>query len=158
MICHQYYRPLIITFQKFMISFIVSYPKISHVTATYSHEIKILNAYWYIQQHSTWPLQEPSGSLQTAFKENQLPNYSCTKWEILTLNIRRIFLPYDGVSNSKMSWTKWKLQTCIDHVRFEIFTAVTMKNGVFWVVTPCGSCKNRRSCLTWYFFAAYVGC
>jgi hypothetical protein len=20
--------------------------------------------------------------------------------------------------------------------------AVTMKNGVFWVVTPCGSCKN----------------
>jgi hypothetical protein len=29
-------------------------------------------------------------------------------------------------------------------VRFEVFTAVTMKNGVFWVVTPCGSCKNRR--------------
>jgi hypothetical protein len=21
--------------------------------------------------------------------------------------------------------------------------AVTMKNGVFWDVTPCGSCKNR---------------
>jgi hypothetical protein len=34
-------------------------------------------------------------------------------------------------------------------VRFEVFTAVTMKNGVFWVVTPYGS---------WYFFAAYVGC
>jgi hypothetical protein len=32
----------------------------------------------------------------------------------------------------------------ICHVRFEVFTAVTMKNGVFWVVTPCGSCKNRR--------------
>jgi hypothetical protein len=28
-------------------------------------------------------------------------------------------------------------------VRFEVFTAVTMKNGVFWVVR--------------YFFAAYVG-
>jgi hypothetical protein len=24
-------------------------------------------------------------------------------------------------------------------VRFEVFTAVTMKNGVFWVVTPSGS-------------------
>jgi hypothetical protein len=24
------------------------------------------------------------------------------------------------------------------NVRFEVFTAVTMKNGVFWVVTPCG--------------------
>jgi hypothetical protein len=23
--------------------------------------------------------------------------------------------------------------------------AVTMKNGVFWDVTPCGSCKNRVS-------------
>jgi hypothetical protein len=30
------------------------------------------------------------------------------------------------------------------NVRFEIFMAVTMKNGVFWDVTPCGSCKNRR--------------
>jgi hypothetical protein len=28
-------------------------------------------------------------------------------------------------------------------VRFEVFTAVTMKNGVFWYVTPCGSCKSR---------------
>jgi hypothetical protein len=26
-------------------------------------------------------------------------------------------------------------------VRFEVFTAVTMKNGVFWDVTPC---KNSR--------------
>jgi hypothetical protein len=24
----------------------------------------------------------------------------------------------------------------IRHVRFEVFTAVTMKNGVFWDVTP----------------------
>jgi hypothetical protein len=30
------------------------------------------------------------------------------------------------------------------YVRFEVFTAVTTKNSVFWVVTPCGSCKNRR--------------
>jgi hypothetical protein len=31
------------------------------------------------------------------------------------------------------------------NVRFEVFTAVTMKNGVFWVVTPCGSCKTYTS-------------
>jgi hypothetical protein len=30
------------------------------------------------------------------------------------------------------------------HVRFEVSTAVTMKNAVFWDVTPCGSFKNRR--------------
>jgi hypothetical protein len=27
-------------------------------------------------------------------------------------------------------------------VRFEVFKAVTMKNGVFWDVTPYGSSKN----------------
>jgi hypothetical protein len=31
------------------------------------------------------------------------------------------------------------------YVRFELFTAVTMKNGVSWVVRP-------------YFFTACVGC
>jgi hypothetical protein len=36
--------------------------------------------------------------------------------------------------------------TCIiNSVRFEVFTAVTMKNAVFWDVAPCGSCKIRRS-------------
>jgi hypothetical protein len=31
-----------------------------------------------------------------------------------------------------------------DYVRVEVFTAVTIKNAVFWNITPCGSCKNRR--------------
>jgi hypothetical protein len=31
-----------------------------------------------------------------------------------------------------------------EDARFEVFTAVTMKNGVFWDVTPRGSFKNRR--------------
>jgi hypothetical protein len=34
-----------------------------------------------------------------------------------------------------------KVQSC--HMRY------LMKNGVFWVVTPCGSCKNRRFGGTW---------
>jgi hypothetical protein len=28
----------------------------------------------------------------------------------------------------------------LQFVRFEVFTAMTMKNGVFWDVTPCVSC------------------
>jgi hypothetical protein len=28
-------------------------------------------------------------------------------------------------------------------IRFEVFTAVTMKNGVFRDVTPSGTCKNK---------------
>jgi hypothetical protein len=30
-------------------------------------------------------------------------------------------------------------------ITFEVFTAVPMKDGVSWDVTPYGSCKNRRS-------------
>jgi hypothetical protein len=33
----------------------------------------------------------------------------------------------------------------VSFVRFEVFTAMTMKNGVFWDVTPYGFCKNDVS-------------
>jgi hypothetical protein len=29
-------------------------------------------------------------------------------------------------------------------VSFEASTVVSMKNAIYWDVTPCGSCKNRR--------------
>jgi hypothetical protein len=38
----------------------------------------------------------------------------------------------------------WKFEIYFKYVRFEVFTAVTMKKGAFWDVTPCDSCKNRR--------------
>jgi hypothetical protein len=44
-------------------------------------------------------------------------------------------------SGSKVN--KARQQQTVPIVRFEVFTAVTMKKGVFWDVTPCGSCKNR---------------
>jgi hypothetical protein len=31
----------------------------------------------------------------------------------------------------------------LSYVRFEVFTAVTMKNAVFWDVALCRSCVNR---------------
>jgi hypothetical protein len=34
------------------------------------------------------------------------------------------------------------MKTIMLYVRFEVFMTVTMKNGVFWDVTPRGSCKN----------------
>jgi hypothetical protein len=33
----------------------------------------------------------------------------------------------------------------MNRVRFEVFKAVTMNNGVFWDVLPFGSCKNDVS-------------
>jgi hypothetical protein len=53
--------------------------------------------------------------------------------------------PYVWVLNLALG----QLQYFVDYVRFEVFTAVTMKNGVFGDVTPCGSCKNRRFGGTW---------
>jgi hypothetical protein len=36
------------------------------------------------------------------------------------------------------------LQRTAGLVRFEVSTAVTMKNSVFWDVMQCASCKKRR--------------
>jgi hypothetical protein len=49
----------------------------------------------------------------------------------------------NSVSAPIISVRKGKATEC-NCVRFEFFTAVAMKNGVFWDVTPGGSCKNRR--------------
>jgi hypothetical protein len=35
--------------------------------------------------------------------------------------------------------------TNMSRSRFEVFTAVTVKNAIFWYVTPCGSYKNPCS-------------
>jgi hypothetical protein len=35
------------------------------------------------------------------------------------------------------------------NLRYYMQYGYTMKNGVFWVVTACGSCKNRRFGGTW---------
>jgi hypothetical protein len=52
-----------------------------------------------------------------------------------------VFLPYGKTAESGRSshvFVSWPI------ARLEVFTAVTMKIGVFCDVTPCGSCKNRR--------------
>jgi hypothetical protein len=47
-----------------------------------------------------------------------------------------LFSTYDGNQNRHT-------RNLVDHVRFEVFTAVTMKNAVFWDVASCRSCVNR---------------
>jgi hypothetical protein len=50
-------------------------------------------------------------------------------------------LVYLVISIEKLECRTWN---CYKSVRFELFMAVSTKNGVFWDVTPCGSCKNQR--------------
>jgi hypothetical protein len=41
---------------------------------------------------------------------------------------------------------------CLDLCQYQILSSeeiLRFKNGVFWDVTPCGSCKNRRFGGTW---------
>jgi hypothetical protein len=49
------------------------------------------------------------------------------------------------------------------YVRFEVFTAVTMKNAVFWDVAPCRSCVNRliglqsaATCSRWFLTRGFL--
>jgi hypothetical protein len=54
-------------------------------------------------------------------------------------NVMSIFSRIGRLSQESVQVRGW-----YERVRFFVFTAVTMKNGVFWDVTQCGSCKNRR--------------
>jgi hypothetical protein len=50
------------------------------------------------------------------------------------------------ISQAQSRWHQERNRLVTDRslfVRFEVFTAVTMKKGVFWDVMPCGSCKNQ---------------
>jgi hypothetical protein len=49
------------------------------------------------------------------------------------------------IGHTAMQFTTLQSKINMSHnVRFEVFMAVTMKNAVFWDVTPCGSYKNGR--------------
>jgi hypothetical protein len=78
--------------------------------------------------HLTTP-QKLLNSLER--KENR--RHTCCS----TLKLANIFTLYVYLSCE----VRQRLQ---HYLGFEIFTVVNMKNGDFWDVTPCGSCKNRR--------------
>jgi hypothetical protein len=40
-------------------------------------------------------------------------------------------------------WNNADRKLLYNDLRFEVFTAVTIKNVVFWNVTPCSFCVNR---------------
>jgi hypothetical protein len=63
-----------------------------------------------------------------------LPACDSSKWRLLL-----------GYLHTLCIYRRLVVSACMFKVvRFEVFTAVTMKNCVFWDVTPCGSCMNRR--------------
>jgi hypothetical protein len=65
------------------------------------------------------------------------------KYRDVSITIDAVSIVFKAVNHLPLN------QRTISHLRFEVFTAVTMKNGVFWVVTSCASRKNRRFGGTW---------
>jgi hypothetical protein len=82
----------------------------------------------WICSHEFWPLDYRGGTYEYIPYRNQLYTLRISYLLFHVLKCTRI------LSNMNLKI----------YVRFEVFRAVTMKNGVFWDVTPCGSCKNRR--------------
>jgi hypothetical protein len=57
----------------------------------------------------------------------------------------------DGGSGANVSLSQSCCSNTQDSVRFEVYTAVTVKNTVLWDVAPCRSCVNRRFVGTYRF-------
>jgi hypothetical protein len=62
-----------------------------------------------------------------------------------SVSVSQTWSSFLTISSWNVIWTSHFLSpSYLILVRFEVFTTVNMKNVVFWDVTPCDSCKNRR--------------
>jgi Tfp pilus assembly protein PilZ len=69
--------------------------------------------------------------------------------KIFTYGARERSIPLSAAISSNihlyiayMNFTHNCGQLLHGHVRFEVFTAVTMKTAIFWDMAPCKSCVN----------------
>jgi hypothetical protein len=58
---------------------------------------------------------------------------------------------YMQVLKQLLEWPQgvYEVYLCLEYWPVRRKLLCSLKNGVFWVVTPCGSCKNRRFGGTW---------
>jgi hypothetical protein len=78
------------------------------------------------------------GSLQSHLKgTNNRKSKKSKSYHIMESVSRETEVP----SNAQ----QWTVNYVLNRLRFEVFTAVTMKNDVFWDVTQGGSCKFLRN-------------
>jgi hypothetical protein len=96
------------------------------------------------------------------FSRNTLVSFIISTFPGNATTVLLVVVPWNGVPRYEPNESCIGTRSFLSHenlqsininrnARFEVFTAVTMKKCVFWVVTPCGSCKNRRFGGTWRF-------
>jgi hypothetical protein len=76
----------------------------------------------------------------------QVTTVSAMLWQVSGCECHSYTRGSEGCQDDFWARHDHYLQTnfTVFEARFEVFMAVTMKNAVFWDVTPCGSCKNRH--------------
>jgi hypothetical protein len=137
--------PYCILFASCVTKWPLSPEAICWIKLVYVKKLKARGATWallsdYLCQWNviTELVMADSIALGHSFRSNHMPVFSPRTARALWVYQLDYLLKYSHY------WTLPDLSIRNNSVRFEVFTAVTMKNGVFWVVTPCGSCKNRR--------------
>jgi hypothetical protein len=75
----------------------------------------------------------------------------CNMLQNVTVRSSRVFTqPFRALPRllcSNLKGTRCAAPTCsryLERIKHSNQQAGNMKNGVFWDITPCGSCKNRR--------------
>jgi hypothetical protein len=85
-------------------------------------------------------------SIQMCLKMREIPTCHLLTSAVVTVRWfhldRAVHLKHTKWHHQCHLWESYTTNHFV--VRFGGFTAGPMKNSVFWDVTPCGSCKNRR--------------
>jgi hypothetical protein len=94
------------------------------VTMKNSVFLDIKSQFIPLRKHITSPLHSPAGQCYVRSLKN-----------VIFWHIKAQFVPHMRDSTSPLL-----SPAAYCYVRFRVFTVVTMKNTIFWDVTPCGSC------------------
>jgi hypothetical protein len=100
-----------------------------------------LTSRWLFTKDLFWQAEHQFHILLWHFMATVWKCVKASSWNLLT---KELDVAQDNALSHSSYFTCWILYQNMYRLRFEVFTAVTTKNGVFWDVMPCGSCKKRR--------------
>jgi hypothetical protein len=118
----------------------------NNITANCTEFISIICKHYFRETAVSVPLTSKLNNIKFRKEKhnlNGLIDQFCLFKKYLRLILHRKTISAQSICCAIIPQPKLH-STVYGYVRFEVFTAVTMKNGVFWDVTPCGSCNNQH--------------